>query len=263
VRASTVAQKASGGTLGILGKAGGKGGFSKSVEESAKKKADYAKNTFGQTEYEKAEAKKYATQYEADKVVEERKIKADRSKLAENNLTVAKIGGDEERIKAAEKFKREVDYKNKKNIFEEKEYSDEFNKGIREQYESMAKAGERRQEAYAKTQESRLAKLREGVKSAGTTGVVGAALGAALAGPIGAGVLGAAGAAIGAKTTGQENKARASKIRDNIKKDPKKQAKDALKALSGDEDEEEKPKAGGEGGGAPTTGGPATGGTPT
>lgn len=58
--------------LDILGKAGGKGGFSKAIDEKAKKKADYAKAVYGQSESEKERLDKM-------KEAEEGRIKSERA----------------------------------------------------------------------------------------------------------------------------------------------------------------------------------------
>ncbi len=53
-----------GGELGILGKAGGKGGFSSAVDKKAKDKAAYSKAIYGQTDEEKEKANKEKRKYE-------------------------------------------------------------------------------------------------------------------------------------------------------------------------------------------------------
>ncbi|KKP81056.1 MAG: hypothetical protein UR80_C0010G0005 [Parcubacteria group bacterium GW2011_GWB1_35_5] len=64
--------------MGDLGKAGGKGGFSKAVEEKAKKKADYAKKVYGQTPQEADEVKKLKPEYNTEVEKEEARIKQER-----------------------------------------------------------------------------------------------------------------------------------------------------------------------------------------
>ena len=58
----------------IIGKAGGKDGFRKSVEDKGKRKADYAKRVYGQTEEEKEEIKDME-QAEKERVMDERRGK--------------------------------------------------------------------------------------------------------------------------------------------------------------------------------------------
>lgn len=65
--------------LGDLGKAGGKDGFSKAVDEKAERKAKYAKRVYGQTAAETAEANKLKPGYEAARAVEETRIKQARN----------------------------------------------------------------------------------------------------------------------------------------------------------------------------------------
>jgi hypothetical protein len=179
-----------------LGKAGGKGGFKAVVDDKAKKKAEYAKNTFGQTDFEKDEAKKLNDTYQAEKLAEENRIRDARTIEARKKTAAATT--DEQRREAT-RFEREVAYKNKNKIYKDEEYSTEFREGTKKAYEGFAKAGERRQVAYA----DRIEK-----------------------GPLGIGVIGRM----------QGNKAAARKIRDQAK-GPSKEKKlaDAYKEIAGDE----------------------------
>lgn len=202
VRATDTLKKVPGlgGELDIMGKAGGKGGFAKVVEDKVKAKAQYAKDVYGQTDQEKAEAKKRQTDYDIEKAGEEKNIKARR--LVEVDRRLASARTPEETAKA-EAYKEYVNKINKKNIFDDKEYSTEFkNKDIVKKYETFARAGERRQEEYAKRLEGAANKL----TMAGTA--VGAVVGGFVAGVQGA----ALGAGIGAGL-GSANKAAAGKIR--------------------------------------------------
>lgn len=65
-----------GSEMGIIGKAGGKGGFAGSVEEKAKAKAKYAKDVYGQTDEEK-EALKEAKDAEKKDVIDKRQARVD------------------------------------------------------------------------------------------------------------------------------------------------------------------------------------------
>ena len=76
--------------LDIMGKAGGKGGFAKAVEEKAERKAKYAKEVYGQTGAEKEKAEELKEKYEKgdnkknyDTAVEnEKKVVTDAEKKA-------------------------------------------------------------------------------------------------------------------------------------------------------------------------------------
>lgn len=69
--------------LGDLGKAGGKGGFSKAIEEKAERKAKYGKQTYGQTVEETRKANELQGPYLEAKAAEEARIKDERRKAIE------------------------------------------------------------------------------------------------------------------------------------------------------------------------------------
>lgn len=69
--------------LGDLGKAGGKGGFNKAIEDKAERKAKYAKQVYGQTAEETKKAKELEMPYLEAKVAEENRIKEERRKELE------------------------------------------------------------------------------------------------------------------------------------------------------------------------------------
>src|SRR3989344_1631968 len=73
-----------GGELGIMGKAGGKGGFAAVVDTKAKAKATYAKDVYGQTGKEKEDLEK-------SKNDEEKSIKEKRSDKAVKTLAEAEV----------------------------------------------------------------------------------------------------------------------------------------------------------------------------
>ncbi len=66
----------------ILGKAGGSGGFKKSIDEKAKEKADYAKRVYGQTDEEKRLAKERKQIYEKEKENATEEVRKQREKEA-------------------------------------------------------------------------------------------------------------------------------------------------------------------------------------
>ncbi|OHB14890.1 MAG: hypothetical protein A2431_02915 [Candidatus Zambryskibacteria bacterium RIFOXYC1_FULL_39_10] len=186
--------------LGAAGKAGGKGGFAKVIEEKAKAKAAYAKDVYGQTDFEKDEAKKRQTDYDIEKAGEEKKIKQRRLDKVAEKIADARTPEETEK---AEAYREYVNKINKKNIFDDKEYSDEFkNKDIVKEYEKYSKAGEKRQEEFAK----RLDKTANILTTAGAIvgGVVGGLAGGLPGIAIGSGV----GAGLGST-----NKAASKKIR--------------------------------------------------
>ena len=246
-----------GGGLGMLGKAGGKGGFSEAVNKKAKDKAKYAKEVYGQTDEEKAKAKELKPEYEAEKFAEEERIIEKRTTEAKERLDKAKKLGTPAVIKVAEDYKKKIEYRNKKKIFKDEEYTTEFKEGTKANYDKYAKAGERRQKAYADRIEG--GKIKKRAKQVGSTilggvgsGSAGIAAGAvaggtvgSLAGPIGTAVGAGAGAAIGGvagiyhgfaeswKAGNQGDKEAAKKVRDQAT-GPSKEKKlaDAYKAIA-------------------------------
>jgi hypothetical protein len=185
--------------MDIAGKTGGKGGFVAAVDAKVKAKAKYAKDVYGQTDAEKDEAKKLEKTYNTEKFIEETKIKEERLAAAQRRLKEAKT--DEEKAREDRRVKY-VENLNKKNIFEDDEYKSEEFKKVKEEYERYAKAGEKRQEAFAKRLES----------SANILTAAGSVVGAIGGGLVG-GIPGAAiGAGIGAGL-GRGNKAAARKIK--------------------------------------------------
>ncbi len=93
-------------TMGDFGKAGGKGGFNKVVDEKAKKEADYAKYTYGLSDSEKA-----SLEIEKDK---QKKDIEERRRAAYNTSV--------QEAKKAEKDKK--DYLKSKTEEEQREYDD-------------------------------------------------------------------------------------------------------------------------------------------
>lgn len=215
--------------MDILGKSTNKGGFAAAVDAKAKAKAQYAKDVYGQTTNEKDAAKKLEDKYNIEKFAEENRIKADRINESTRRTSAATTP---EEVQAAIQFKKDVDYRNKNKIFKDDEYSDDFKSGIKAEYEKYSKAGEKRQEAFAKRIEDGIVGKVAGVTGSGlASGAVGAAIGG-LAGPIGAAIGAGIGTIIGVRTSRQGDKAAARKIRDEIKGPSKeKRLADAYKSI--------------------------------
>jgi hypothetical protein len=240
VRASTALGKVPGlgDEMKILGKAGGKGGFAKENKDYMENKAKYAKDMYGQTESEKGAAKKLEDKYEAEKMAANAEIKKARSAEAQRRIDNAKTQKDKE---DALNFEKEVNYKNKNKIFKDSDYEEHtpiFSKGIKEDYEKYAKAGERRQETFAKRLEN------EGINTtkAASKGITGGIIGAAVAGPIGAAIGAAIGSNIG-KNRIAFNKSTATKIRiDSKGKSKEKKIFDDLKEAAKEATTEEAPE---------------------
>src|SRR3990167_5270324 len=175
-----------GGELGIMGKAGGKGGFAAVVDTKAKAKATYAKDVYGQTGKEKevaAEQKSEATkaeekaneaknkedrhlQTEANKRGQEKKdlenqLKEKKKKMEEAILPETKQSLNEEVVKMEEQLKEaEIAHKSAterkdKMLKGEHEYSEETKnlekeaKLAKEQSYKTGNAAAERQKAYA------------------------------------------------------------------------------------------------------------------
>jgi len=254
VRASDTLGKVPGldDEMKILGKAGGKGGFTQAVEDKKKAKEKYAKEVYGQTDFEKDEAKKLEDKYKITKYAEEERIKKERKKEAKDELDAARLSGDVTRIKAAEDQEKEVEFKNKNKIFKDSEYLTAFSAGIKKDYENYAKAGERRQESFAK----RLEGEPKNTGAAVTASVVSGVIGAGLAGPLGAAIGTTIGAGIG-KAWVLSNKAAARKVKDEAKGPTKeKKLADAYKAVVDTDTDTTAPPA------APPPAAPSGGGTP-
>jgi hypothetical protein len=101
--------------IDILGKAGGKGGFSSAVEEKAKKKAAYAKAVYGQSESEKEELEKMKKDEEVniknERVTKERSAKED-AKVAEDKRRAhmeTRTGEFSERIRSLNLEKKDFE----------------------------------------------------------------------------------------------------------------------------------------------------------
>lgn len=200
-----------GGELGILGKGSGKGGYAKSFDEKVKARAKYAKDVLGQTQGEKDQAKKYENVYNIAKYQTEKKIKTERLKEAQDELSKATT--NEEKNKAQAKIEYIKNVLNKKNIFDKddyKKYTPEWEDSKEKiEYEKYANAGTRRQEEYAKKVEQGSPVLTSA--GAGVGGTIGAAIGS-VAGPIGT----MAGMTIGATAGGIGGKILGGKVSEGI-----------------------------------------------
>ncbi|MEK7116641.1 MAG: hypothetical protein AAB837_00560 [Patescibacteria group bacterium] len=106
--------------LDIMGKAGGKGGFAKAVEEKAKSKAVYAKDVYGQTSAEKEEAEELKKKYEGymdenGKWVKGAKgVYEDAKKPEEEKIKNRKKAETEKAKQAKDEAEKEVEEKEKK-----------------------------------------------------------------------------------------------------------------------------------------------------
>ena len=212
--------------LGTAGKAGGKGGYAKASEDKAKEKAKYAKDVYGQTDEEKDKAKNLQKDFDIAKATEEKRIKDEWDAEVERRETNAHT---EEEKKNAAGYKEYIRNKKKKNIFDKDDYSSEYKESDAvKEYEKYAKAGEKRQEAFAKRLEGE--KINTG--GAISASLASGAVGAILAGPLGAAIGTTIGAGIG-KAWAQSNKAAARKVRDESKGPTKeKKLADAYKDIA-------------------------------
>jgi hypothetical protein len=82
--------------LDILGKAGGKGGFVKAVEQKAEDKAKYAKRVYGQTTFETEKARQLENDYNLAKAKDTERIKETRQKSVDE---AKKVADDNERVR--------------------------------------------------------------------------------------------------------------------------------------------------------------------
>lgn len=142
-----------GKAMGIAGKAGGVGGFSKTVEKKAERKADYAKKVYGTTDAEKEEAEREAEGKK--KEYEEGKPK----KLYDEAKKK-----DEDKIRAgreAETKKAEDEMKKAKEEFETKNTSTVEYAGKKEDVEAAKAKMEATQKAHAQALEKQKAKIEE------------------------------------------------------------------------------------------------------
>ena len=105
-----------GGELGILGKAGGVGGFSAAVEAKAKEKAKYAKEVYGQSSQEKEEIAK-AKKKEEDLGV----INKNRQDKADETQTAATAAEKERKEYMDEKLKLDPSTQNYEKLKREKQ----------------------------------------------------------------------------------------------------------------------------------------------
>ena len=140
--------------LGDLGKAGGKGGFSKVIEEKAERKAKYAKQMYGQTPAEAEEAKKLKPQFDVIKKDEEERVEKAESEIARIRKEIAeneKMAKDSSGYKKyehnakTELLKGELKEQNIKATHSE----------VYTRYKNASEAGKRRMAGYAERQKGR------------------------------------------------------------------------------------------------------------
>lgn len=179
----SVSGTAMGKTLGldksmdILGKAGGKDGFAKSVENKAKAKADYAKKYYGQTAQETELSRTAEAEYNKLKLNDETRIKEQRgldinkneeeiekiekdieeneknAKASSNSLEKQKEYGDKikeskNKLNELKKINFDLKKKNKDNKFDDSEY-DEKTINKKEEWQSNKDAGKNRMKEFA------------------------------------------------------------------------------------------------------------------
>lgn len=129
--------------LDLLGKAGGKGGFAKAVEQKADDKAKYAKRVYGQTTAETEKANELGEKYKKDRAADEERVKTERQtnleakrrvhegdKTARDEYMAGKTRTQSEALRIAEES-----YDNKK-----KEVEDKLNTK-KEEHERIKKFG--------------------------------------------------------------------------------------------------------------------------
>ncbi len=163
--------------MDILGKAGGKGGFSKAIEEKAKAEVDYAKKYYGQTTLEGEMSKTAEAEYNKLKLNDEVKIKEQREleikkneeeiekikkeiEENENNAKASsgslqkqkeysdKIKESRNRLSQINNINSDLRKKNKDNKFDDAEYDEETIKKKKE-WESNKDAGKNRMKEFA------------------------------------------------------------------------------------------------------------------
>ncbi len=141
--------------LDLLGKAGGKGGFVKAVEQKADDKAKYAKRVYGQTATETEKARELEIDYNKQKSLDEIRIKTEREKMAREKETIhnrniinrdryfndSRVAGDQRLIDIQNdfEFKKDEYEKAKKSGTKTKEELEELMKARDESRENMEK----------------------------------------------------------------------------------------------------------------------------